>query len=97
MSASLPALVLAGWAKLLLWRLQGLTKQSDATERDQLRLNQELEKISAWGDQLADLVAALKDLADYFDKYAARRSSGPVSPPEQHLRHLSDHFHEVCP
>lgn len=87
--------MLAGCCKVLLWLLQVLTEQSEATERDQLRLNQELEQISAWGDQLTDLVAALEDLAGYFGKYFARRNSGPVGPAEQQLRHLSDHFHEV--
>ena len=79
----------------MLWRLQDLTEQSDATERDQLRLNQELEKFSAWGDQLADLVAALGDLAGYFEQYFARRFSGPIGVTEQNLRVVSDHFHEV--
>ena len=79
-----------------MWLLQVLTDQSDATERDQARLNQELEKISAWGDQLSDLVVALGDLAAYFENYAARRYSGPMSLPQQNLRHISNHFHEVC-
>ena len=72
-----------------------MTEQSEATERDQLRLNEELEKISAWGDQLTDLVAALEELADYFQKYAALPPYGRVSAPGRNLRRLSDHFHEV--
>lgn len=73
-----------------------MTDQCDAAERDQARLGQQSQKMSAWGDQLANLVAALEELVDYFEKYTAAGLAGPVSLPEQQLRHLSDLFHKVC-
>ena len=66
--------------------------QHDAVERGQHKLKQELDKMSAWGDQIADLVTALVDLSEYFDKFAESRPPGiGVSPSEQRLRQLSDH------
>ena len=76
--------------------LQVLTAQRDAAERDQAKLKQELQKCKDWGDQIAHLVTALADLSQYFEKYAASRPAGlGVSLPEQTLRQLSDHFHQV--
>lgn len=73
-----------------------MTDQCDAAERNQAELGQQSQKMSAWGDQLAHLVAALEELADYFEKYTAAQPSGPISLPEQQLRNLSDRSHKVC-
>ena len=74
-----------------------MSDQRDVAERDNAKLSRELEKIKAWGDQIAELMSALEDLTEYFDKYAASRPPGMgVSLPEQSLRELSDHFHDVC-
>lgn len=53
-------------------------------------------RLMVWDEQLAALVREFKDQAGYFDKYTAQWPSGPVSQPEQQLRELSDHFHEIC-
>lgn len=73
-----------------------MTDQCDAAEKSQAKLGQQSQKMSAWGDQLVYLVASLEELADYFEKYTAAQPSGPISPPEQQLRKLSDRFHKVC-
>lgn len=70
--------------------------QCDAAEKSQAKLGQQAQKMSAWGDQLAYLVASLEELADYFETYTAAQPSGPISPLEQQLRRLSDRFHKVC-
>lgn len=80
------------------WRCQVMSDQRDVAEKDQAKLAHELEKIKAWGDQVAELVSALEELSEYFEKYAASRPPWlGMSLPEQSLRQLSDHFHEVCP
>lgn len=53
-------------------------------------------RLMVWDEQLAVFVREFKDRAGYFDKYTAQWPSGPVNLPEQQLRELSDHFHEVC-
>lgn len=75
--------------------MQVLTDGCYATERDQARLNQELFRLFGWDAQLAVFVREFKERASYFDKYTAEWPSGPVSLPEQQLRELSNHFHEV--
>ena len=75
-----------------------MAHQHDAAEEEQDKLKQELYKMSAWGHQIADLVAVSANLSEDFDKFAASRPPGPgVSLPEQHLRQLSGFFHEVHP
>lgn len=82
----------------LSWHLQVINDQRDVAESDHAKLTRELEKVKGWGDQIAELVSALEDLSEYFEKYAASRPPGlGVSLPEQSLRELSDHFHDVCP
>lgn len=82
----------------LLWHLQIMNDQRDLAESDQARLTRELARVKAWGDQIAELVSALEDLSEYFEKYAASRPPGlGVSLPEQSLRELSNHFHDVRP
>ena len=78
--------------------MQVMNDEHDAAERNQDKMKQELAKMSAWGDQIAGIVAALAVLSEYFDEFAASRPPGlGVRLPEQRLRQLSDHFHEVHP
>ncbi|KAL3145198.1 hypothetical protein ABBQ32_000950 [Trebouxia sp. C0010 RCD-2024] len=79
-----------------LWAaMQIMNDQRDLAESDQARLTRELARVKAWGDQIAELVSALEDLSEYFEKYAASRPPGlGVSLPEQSLRELSNHFHD---
>ncbi|KAL3145095.1 hypothetical protein ABBQ38_001705 [Trebouxia sp. C0009 RCD-2024] len=79
-----------------LWTaMQVINDQRDVAESDHAKLTRELEKVKGWGDQIAELVSALEDLSEYFEKYAASRPPGlGVSLPEQSLRELSDHFHD---
>lgn len=68
--------------------------QMGVSGRDENVLTQELEKIKAWGNQVAEVAAALADLSQYGDSYCAPRLPG-CSLPEQSLGQLSNLFHEV--
>ena len=95
--AQLPAHAFVCWLANIdiAFVLQDVHNQLHVAERDQASLSQNLEKITAWGNQVAEVTAALAGLSQHFDSYSAMQFPG-CSLPEESLRHLSNLFHEVC-
>lgn len=76
--------------------LQALTDQLDATEKDQVGHNQELQRLSAWRDKVLCLETSLGELAGHSEQNAASPPFGPGTSPELKMRYLSRLFHVVC-
>lgn len=95
-------LFLAGKSALIFSFVQVLTDCIYAIKREEVKLQQELQRLSAWRDRVAYMVTAFAEFAGYYEKHPASMFAclPPTPPvpelPELKLIYLSHEFHEVC-